>query len=185
MGEFVENISKSHLRGEHLLIFVCVGSREYQFNRLLKKLDELVKQETIYSELFAQIGHSDYLPKYYSYERFISAELFKQYQQNADLIISHGGTGALIGALKLGKQVIAVPRLSKYGEHTDDHQTQICSVLAQEGYLKQVLDMDMLGEALMQSTQNPLMKKYAKPSLIVVMIEEYIILKQERRIKNE
>ena len=34
-------------------------------------------------------------------------------------------TGAIIGAVKQGKKTIAVPRLSKYGEHVDDHQTQI------------------------------------------------------------
>lgn len=41
------------------------------------------------------------------------------------MVITHGGTGAIIGALKKEKKVIAVPRLSKYGEHVDDHQLQI------------------------------------------------------------
>ena len=43
----------------------------------------------------------------------------------ADIVITHGGTGAIIGAVKLGKKVIAVPRLAKYGEHVDDHQLQL------------------------------------------------------------
>ena len=42
-----------------------------------------------------------------------------------DIVITHGGTGAIIGAVKKGKKVIAVPRLAKYGEHVDDHQLQI------------------------------------------------------------
>src|SRR5690554_3905974 len=106
----------------------------------MKKLDELIEQGSITETVFAQIGQSSYIPKFYDYERFMDVEKFKEYQRKADLIISHGGTGALIGALKLGKQVIAVPRLAKYGEHTDDHQTQVAGVLAEEGYLRCVLD---------------------------------------------
>jgi len=33
--------------------------------------------------------------------------------------------GAIIGAIKKGKKVIAVPRLAKCGEHVDDHQVQL------------------------------------------------------------
>jgi len=90
---------------------------------LLKKLDELVADRTVKDKIVAQIAQSEYEPKNYEWYRFLDRDLFKQYQQDADLIISHGGTGALIGALKMGKQVIAVPRLVKYDEHIDDHQT--------------------------------------------------------------
>ena len=33
--------------------------------------------------------------------------------------------GVIIGAVKQGKKVIAVPRLASYGEHVDDHQVQL------------------------------------------------------------
>ena len=45
--------------------------------------------------------------------------------EKANIVITHGGTGAIIGAVKKGKKVIAVPRLAKYGEHVDDHQLQL------------------------------------------------------------
>ena len=108
------------------MIFVCVGSRDYQFNRLLEALDELAAAGRITDEIIAQTGSSEYEPKHYTWYRYLDQQVFKDYQQKADLIISHGGTGALVGALKLGKQVIAVPRLAKYAEHIDDHQTQVC-----------------------------------------------------------
>jgi len=53
------------------LIFVCVGSREYQFDRLLKKIDELIEQGKITDKVFAQIGQSNYVPKYYEYKRYL------------------------------------------------------------------------------------------------------------------
>lgn len=152
------------------MIFVCVGSRDYQFNRLLKALDELVGEGKLSDEIVAQTGSSEYEPKHYTWHRYVDQDVFKAYQQKADLIISHGGTGALVGALKMGKQVIAVPRLAKFGEHIDDHQTQVCGALASEGYLRQVLDMEQLGAVIEQCKQDPIIKKYDKPSNVLPMI---------------
>jgi len=45
-----------------LLIFVCVGSRNYPFNRLFVQLDELCEKGKMKEEIFAQIGTSTYKP---------------------------------------------------------------------------------------------------------------------------
>lgn len=156
------------------MIFVCVGSRDYQFNRLLKKLDELVEQNKIDDEIIAQIGGSEYEPKHYTWHRFLDRDEFQRLRTEADLIISHGGTGALIGALKLEKQVIAVPRLAQYGEHIDDHQTQISGVLTDEGYLRQVLDMEELEATIRLCREEPIIKRYDRPSNILTLIEDFI-----------
>ena len=156
------------------MISVCVGSRDYQFNRLLEALDKLVASGEVKDKIVAQIGQSEYEPKNYEWHRYLDRDAFKNYQEEADLIISHGGTGALIGALKLEKQVIAVPRLAKYGEHIDDHQTQVSGVLAKNGYLREVLDMDKLGEAIALSKTDPIVKKYDKPSNVVNIINDFL-----------
>lgn len=153
------------------MIFVCVGSRDYQFNRLLKALDQLVAEGKIDDEIVAQTGLSEYEPKHYTWHRYLDQDVFKDYQKNADLIISHGGTGALVGALKMGKQVIAVPRLARFGEHIDDHQTQVCDALTGEGYLRQVLDMKDLAQVIEQCKRDPIIKKYDKPSNVLPIIE--------------
>lgn len=150
---------------------MCVGSRDYQFNRLLKALDDLVAEGKLTDEIVAQTGLSEYEPKHYTWHRYLDQDVFKDYQRRADLIISHGGTGALVGALKMGKQVIAVPRLAQYGEHIDDHQTQVCGALAGEGYLRQVLDMKDLGDVIAACKADPIVKKYDKPSNVLPMIE--------------
>ena len=103
------------------MIFVTLGSQKFQFNRLLKAVDELRTDE----EIFAQIGYSDYKPQNYKYKEFLDRDEFAAWEDKADIVITHGGTGAIIGAVKKGKKVIAVPRLAKYGEHVDDHQMQL------------------------------------------------------------
>lgn len=156
------------------MIFVCVGSRGYQFNRLLREMDGLVEAGRIRESVFAQIGLSDYEPVNYKYKRYMDKNEFVQMQREADLIVSHAGTGILIGALKLGKQVIAVPRRQCYGEHIDDHQFQIASVLEQQGYLRVVWEMGELGERIEEARHNPIRKKYEIKSNIVGIISDYI-----------
>ena len=107
-------------------IFITLGSQKFQFNRLLKAVDELLERGTIEAEdVFAQIGYSDYLPRNFNYKKFLDREEFSREMEKADIVITHGGTGAIIGAVKKGKKVIAVPRRAKYGEHVDDHQLQL------------------------------------------------------------
>lgn len=155
------------------MIFVTTGSRDYQFNRLIHKLDELIASRVITDHVVAQIGDSDE-PKNMEWYRFLDVETFKAYQDKADLIISHAGTGALIGAVKKGKNLISVPRLARYGEHIDDHQTQVSGVLAQEGYLREVLDIDTLGDLILEALAQPIERKYNRPSSIVAIITTYI-----------
>lgn len=154
------------------MIFVSTGSRRYQFDRLIKKLDEIACD--INEQIFAQIAETEYIPSHLEYKRYLTPEEFSSYQDKADLVITHAGTGALISALKKGKQVIAIPRLAKYGEHSDDHQLQVADALSKEGYLRVVIDMDDLAETIEQCRRDPITKKYDKPSNIVPIIEQYI-----------
>ena len=107
------------------MIFITLGSQKFQFNRILKEVDRLIEEGVITEPVFAQIGSSDYEPKNYEFKRFLSREEFAKLQSECSIVITHGGTGAIIGALRKGKKVIAVPRLAKYGEHVDDHQLQL------------------------------------------------------------
>ncbi len=156
------------------MIFVCTGTQVYQFNRLLKELDRLVAEKGLNEEIFAQIGASDYKPQHYAYKEFLSSDEFKEYQDRATLIISHGGTGALIGASKKGKNIIAVPRLSQFGEHTDDHQLQIVDVLKNEGYVRAVYDMNDLENCIQTALEKPINKKYERESYVINIIEQFI-----------
>lgn len=129
------------------MIFVTLGSQKFQFNRLLKKLDELVENKIINDEIFAQIGYSDYLPKNYKYKEFLTRDEFIEFESKADIVITHGGTGAIIGAVKKGKKVIAVPRLSKYGEHVDDHQLQLIEQFNEQNLIEPCFDVNNLEQA--------------------------------------
>ena len=75
------------------MIFVCVGSRNYPFNRLFVKLDELCEKGIIKEEIFAQIGTSTYIPKHFKYKDFLSQDEFQDLVNKSNLVISHGASG--------------------------------------------------------------------------------------------
>lgn len=130
------------------MIFITLGSQKFQFNRLLKSVDELVATGKIKDKIFAQIGYSDYKPANYEYEQFLDREKFSQVMDKAEIVITHGGTGAIIGAIKKGKKVIAVPRLARYGEHVDDHQLQLVEQFRELNLICECQDCAKLEEAI-------------------------------------
>ena len=132
------------------MIFVTVGSQKFQFNRLLKKIDELITEGVITEEVFAQTGASDYIPQNYSYENFLDRTEFASKISECDKVITHGGTGVIIGAVKKGKKVLAVPRYAKFGEHVDDHQLQLLHQFDELGIIIACYELDELKEKYIQ-----------------------------------
>lgn len=158
----------------YILIFICLGSQQYQFNRLLKTIDYMVENKQITEEIFAQTGSSDYQPQNYQYQSFLSQEEYEKKVINATLIITHGGTGAIIKALKADKQVIVVPRQAKYDEHADDHQFQITEFMFENGYVHKVIEMEELFNSIKLARTNPIYKKFVSTGNVVEIIEHFI-----------
>lgn len=115
------------------MIFVSVGTHKQQFNRLLKKIDDLVESDKIREEVFAQTGYSDYIPRNYKFEKFIDLKKFDEKICNCSLFITHAGEGNIGTALQFEKKMVIVPRLSIYGEHTNDHQLELANAIEKEG----------------------------------------------------
>ena len=155
-------------------IFITLGSQKFQFNRLLKAVDELCERGTVEAEdVFAQIGYSDYLPKNFNYKKFLDRDEFSQEMGKADIVITHGGTGAIIGAVKKGKKVIAVPRLAKYGEHVDDHQLQLVGQFDDLNLIYACRDMD-LEKALEKIKKTEYREYKSNTNRIIKSLEEFI-----------
>lgn len=135
MERNVRNLSKINLCWRCILIIVTLGSQKFQFNRILKEIDRLIDSNEITEEVFAQIGYSDYIPQNYKYQKFLDQDVMKDMIKDSDIVITHGGTGAIISALKNEKRIIAIPRLKVFGEHVDDHQLQIVETFSNANYL--------------------------------------------------
>lgn len=151
------------------MIFITLGSQKFQFNRLLEAVDDIKTEE----EIFAQIGYSDYKPKNYNYKEFLDRDEFSAVMDEADTVITHGGTGAIIGAVKKGKKVVAVPRLAKYGEHVDDHQIQLIGQFKELNLIYACEDMDL--KKALETVKKTEYKSYqSNTNRIIENLEEFI-----------
>lgn len=156
------------------MIFVTLGSQKFQFNRLLKEIDKLIEGNEITEEVFAQIGYSDYIPKNYNYKKFLDREEFNELMSQCDKVITHGGTGAIIGALKKEKKVIAIPRLAKYDEHVDDHQIQIVEQFDEMNFILKCLSTEDLLNQYYLIEQKSFEKYVSNTEIILESLNEFI-----------
>ncbi|HEM3678011.1 TPA: beta(1,3)galactosyltransferase EpsH [Streptococcus suis] len=156
------------------MIFITLGSQKFQFNRLLQAVDELIEKGVIDDEVFAQVGYSDYEPKHFEYKQFLDREEFAAQEGKCNILITHGGTGAIIGAVKKGKKVIAVPRLAKYDEHVDDHQLQLIAQFKGQNLICGLEDVSELEEGLKFVKEHDFDEYQSNTKTIIDSIERFI-----------
>ena len=128
------------------MILVTLGTQKQSFTRLL----DYIENSNINDEIIVQAGHTKYESQKMKIFSFIDYNEMNEYIKKADLIITHGGTGSILTPLKKGKKVIACARKQEYGEHVDDHQEQLVSIFADEGYILKI-DEDNLNKVYNKS----------------------------------
>lgn len=112
------------------MIFVTVGTHEQPFNRLLKKMDELVADGTIKEKVIIQTGFSTYHLQHCEAHKMIPFDKMQRIIKKARIVITHGGPSSFIEVLQFGKIPIVVPRQAKYHEHVNDHQVEFTRLIA-------------------------------------------------------
>jgi UDP-N-acetylglucosamine transferase subunit ALG13 len=130
------------------MIFVTVGTHEQSFDRLVKEIDNLVKEGIIKEEVFIQLGYSNYTPKYCEYSKLINYEDMVEKTTKARIVITHGGPGSIMLPLSLNKIPIVVPRQEQYGEHVDDHQVLFSKRLEKEGKILAIYEIEQLRDKI-------------------------------------
>ena len=124
------------------MILVTLGTQDKKFYRLLDIVQKAIKQGVIKDKVIVQAGYSsDYKSDDMAILNLVSIEKFKKLISECDILITHGGVGSIITGLKENKKIIAVPRLKKYKEHTNDHQVQIVD---NDGYILKLDDGEEL-----------------------------------------
>ena len=159
------------------MIFVTLGTQDKTFERLLKAIDKSIEKGEIKEKVIVQAGNTKYETKNMEILDLISPDKFQQLVDECDLLITHGGVGSILSAVKQGKKVIAAPRLKKYNEHVNDHQKQIIKEFAKDGYIIELEDMDKLGETL-QKAKKFKPKKFKSHTKEMINLVEGIIEKE-------
>ncbi len=138
------------------MILVTLGTQDQKFYRLL----DYIEMSHINDRIVVQAGGSnDYKSKKMEIFKFIDYDEMNKLIDEADVIITHGGTGSILTPLKKGKKVIACARLEKYQEHINDHQKEIVTLFKNEGYILELNEENKLDD-LMKEMKKFKVKKY-------------------------
>lgn len=130
------------------MIFVTVGSQKFPFDRLIQKVDQMIRAGLIQEEVFIQTGTGKYVPSC-RHQAFYRQEHFQELMEACGILITHGGAGTMVDAVKRGKKTIVVPRLARYREHVDDHQLELTQRLHQLKLIRACPDVELLPQALL------------------------------------
>ena len=130
------------------MILVILGTQDKEFPRLLKAVEKEIKSGVIKDKVVVQAGQTKFESDCMEIFDLLPAPEFNKLMDEASLIITHGGAGSILNAIKRGKKVIACARLEKYGEHHNDHQKQIIGEFADKGYILELDDSDKLLSSL-------------------------------------
>ena len=131
------------------MIFVTVGTHEQQFNRLIKFVDELKRDNIITEDVIMQTGFCTYKPQYCEWHKLIPYSDMEKNVKEAKIVITHGGPASFIMPLQIGKVPIVVPRQEKFGEHVNNHQVDFAKQIAKRmGTIIPVYDIKNLKDTI-------------------------------------
>lgn len=132
------------------MIFVTVGTHEQPFNRLIQKIDELKRDCVLQEAVIMQTGYSTYEPRYCQWSQFLPYGQMLKNVEAARIVITHGGPGSFLMALRIGKIPIVVPRQSAFSEHVNDHQLEFVRAMERrQGNILVVEDIGQLKNTLL------------------------------------
>ena len=132
------------------MILVLLGTQNNQFKRLLQEIEKCIDNGIINQRVVVQAGFTKFKSDKMNIFDLKPKEVIDNLVDEAEFIITHGGVGSIIMALKKNKKVIAVPRLSEFSEHVNNHQRQIVEIFNEKGYILGVQNMEDLADAIKQ-----------------------------------
>lgn len=156
------------------MTLVILGTQDKSFDRLLRMVEKEIKNNNLKGEVIVQAGQTKFKSKYMKIFDLIPITKFNKLIKEADLVITHGGVGSIIQALKHNKKVIAVPRLARYKEHENDHQIQIVEEFTRNGYILSAKNTKELNKALEDVNKFEQKKYKSNNSKMVKLIENFI-----------
>ncbi len=156
------------------MILVTLGTQDKQFPRLLDAVQKAINDGAIKDRVVVQAGYTVYQSSDMEIFDFIEREKFASFLDSADLIITHGGVGTIMTALKEHKKILAAARLVQYGEHQSDHQAELLESFDEDQYLIYMKDLSDIRPYLQQAEYFEPKAYVSNQGNMIQMIESWI-----------
>ena len=157
--------------------FVSVGNATQPFDRLINGV--ISNMHLLPAPIYIQHGNSYLSNKNLDINtitatKFLNMNQFESKIKECEILILHAGAGSSIHAIKSGKIPIIMPRLSKYGEHVDDHQLELALELDARKLAVILKDFNYLSEAILNLKTIFNLKKINSKSVLFEEIDNLL-----------
>lgn len=112
------------------LLVAAGSSSSYGFRRMIEEMVKIVPPDT---EVLWQTGSTDVTGIAIDARPAVPEHELAEAARRADVVVTHAGVGLSLLALSSGRCPILVPRRRHLGEHVDDHQVEVASMLVSRG----------------------------------------------------
>jgi UDP-N-acetylglucosamine transferase subunit ALG13 len=134
-------------------LVVSVGTDHHPFDRLMGWIGGWLATAPG-AEVFVQCGTSKAPAGVESASLVERTELRRRFS-SASAVVVQGGPGGIIDSLECGRRPIVVPRVSRLGEHVDDHQVAFARHLARLGEVRLAETEEQLRAELAAAVADP------------------------------
>jgi UDP-N-acetylglucosamine--N-acetylmuramyl-(pentapeptide) pyrophosphoryl-undecaprenol N-acetylglucosamine transferase len=111
-------------------IAVTLGSWSQGFRALVDRMLTIVPPGV---EVRWQTGHTRVDDLDLRADPWLTVAAMTHLLRSSDVVVTHGGVGAVLDALEAGRCPVVVPRRREAGEQIDDHQAQLAEMLEHRG----------------------------------------------------
>ena len=87
------------------MILVTLGTQDKPFVRLLEMVQQLIDEKIIDQKVNVQAGYTVFNSKDMNIFDYIDMDSYKKMLDECDILITHGGVGTIVTAVKDGKKV--------------------------------------------------------------------------------
>lgn len=155
------------------LLFATVGAT-LPFDRLTAAVAGLKASGQIAEDVLIQTGVGSTPISGVTNHETLRFEEIQDLLKRASIVVSHGGTGSIITALREGCHVIVMPRLPQLGEVYDDHQVEITAAFELRGLIQSASDPDSLLRAIEATRQRQRVTATTEPQALAEFLDGII-----------
>jgi len=145
------------------VIFATVGSTQIPFERFMRALEALPGDRLL-------VQHGPVSPPLGAARStaFMQFPQVIESMEEAEVVVCHAGAGSILCAMRAGHIPVVVPRLKRFRETVDDHQLELARMLAGQGKVDSVEDLDRLAEAV--AAASPRQPPEARNGLLPIQV---------------
>lgn len=129
-------------------LFVPLGTQKFPFGRIITALNHLVDQGKYQADEIVMQSALYPIKPMFTHFGLIPNDEFNRCMKEAEVVVTHSGVNSIISCMEKGKPLVVCPRLHEYGEHVDNHQMEIATLMRDKYDVLICTDMKDLPELI-------------------------------------